>query len=710
MARFHVSLVLLSLVVAATSSSAQDTSQKRSSLTLPPLASPQVAVSSDGKRLLAPLPSSFSSAKVDLETGVVTNLPQRVFRPFFTKDGQRMLSGGAILDVKTGKRLVTFKGHEDRIVRSHLSIDGKFVVTGSTDKTVRVWDAQNGKELAKLTGHDKWIYSVAMDPQSKLVISGSNDSTARIWDWKTGKTLHTLTGHTGNCRFVAFSNDSKRAITLGVGGKARIWNAETGEEIALLEVPHGITHIALNPNGNQIATYNNLRDNQVRLWSWNGKSLYILDHAKPVQFAEFLADGSRLLTCSVETRIWDADSGIQLIRFEDAEHIKYSSLYPDGKRLIGSRVTMLGPQRRGLGIWDTETGKRLKTLELSDRNLRSIDMTPDGKNAIVSGYQNRAAIWDLETGERSLALQGGHAWQIWDVEFSPDGSKAATASLDQTARLWDAKTGKLIAVLSGHNDRVQYVTFSPSGKYVFSGSGPNHTTGRIWDATTGKPIQVLQGHTDKILHARFSKDEKRVLTGSEDNTARLWDVASGKELHQFKHGSTITTAEFSPDEKSILTASSGVLSKYWTTESGYRLNEGSGPSNEHSAKLWNAKTGALRAHMEHLAGVKASFTADGKQVITVSKGEIVIWSDTGKRVISKANPIANSGTTVFSPDRQRMMFLTDKSPAELWNISTLTKTRDYNLEKPFRKFFSQDGSAFYSMTHKGRFTSWDIGN
>ena len=256
-------------------------------------------------------------------------------------------------------------------------------------------------------------------------------------------------------------------------------------------------------------------------------------------------------------------------------------------------------------------------------------------------------------------FQGGHTWQVWDAGFSPDGSRIGTASLDQSARLWDAKTGKLIAVLKGHNDQVEYITFSPSGKYVFTGSGPNNNTARIWEAKKGKFVAELRGQTDNVVHARFSKDDKLVLTGSDDNSARLWAVASGKELRQFANGSTITSAEFSPDENSILTASIGRLSRYWTTKSGFRINDGSGPSKEHSARLWDTKTGKLRARLKHRAGVTSSFNSDGKQIVTVCKNEISFWhAASGEKLASKHSPIGYSGTTVFSPDRRHLMLIT----------------------------------------------------
>lgn len=694
----------LTLIVCCAFLVPQTHAQKPGSLSLPTLPAPTVAVSGNGKQVIAPLRSGFPSLRIHLKSGERALLAQRAYNPMFTPDSKRLLtSNGTILDVKTGKKILSLKGHQGRIVRARFSSDGKYVVTGSMDKTVRVWHASSGKELARLAGHDQWIFDVAMDPQNKWVISGSKDGTARIWDWTTGRSLFKLIGHNSNFWSVDFSKDSSRAVTVGQDGTARIWSTKTGEQIALLQAPNGINRAALNPNGNQIATYNTLRDNAVRVWSIeNGKLLYSLKCSHAVQVVQFNANGSQLLTCGGEAALWDAKTGKQVLKFKKAMGIRYAQLLPNEQQMIGA-------SRKAMGIWDAKTGAQLRAFDMSDRSLRSLSATPDGENAIVSGFQDQAAIWDLTTGKRSLVLQGGHAWQIWNVAFSPNGSRVATASLDQTARLWDANTGKEVAVLKGHDDRVRYASFSHSGKYLFTGSGPNNNTGRIWDAETGKLIQELQGHTDKVIHARFSRDEKQVLTGSDDYTARLWEVGSGKELHRFKHGSTITTAEFSPDEKSILTASSGWLSLYWMI-GGKRANEGSGPSKEHSAKIWDTKTGKQRAHLEHPAGVMASFTPDGMHVVTACRGTITFWSaDSGKKGESFRGRGAKGAKVIFCPNRQYFVVLEPGKPAELWSITDQKKLREIKVDKPFRSFFSRDSRTFYSMTRQGKLSWWPIG-
>jgi WD40 repeat protein len=95
------------------------------------------------------------------------------------------------------------------------SPDSKLVVSGSWDKTVRLWDAVTGAALQTHEGHSDWVSSVAFSPDSKLVVSGSWDKTVRLWDAVTGAALQTLEGHSGSVT-VAFSPDGKLLPTLRV--------------------------------------------------------------------------------------------------------------------------------------------------------------------------------------------------------------------------------------------------------------------------------------------------------------------------------------------------------------------------------------------------------------------------------------------------------------------------------------------------------------
>jgi WD40 repeat protein len=127
-----------------------------------------------------------------------------------------------------------FRGHTGFVCSVAFSSDGKHVVSGSYDHTIRVWDARIGELVAgPFEGHTKSVRSIAISPDGKRVASGSADCTIRMWDIETGDlAADPFKGHTDKLWSVAFSPDGKRVVSGSADYTIRIWDAGTGENIA----------------------------------------------------------------------------------------------------------------------------------------------------------------------------------------------------------------------------------------------------------------------------------------------------------------------------------------------------------------------------------------------------------------------------------------------------------------------------------------------
>ena len=126
------------------------------------------------------------------------------------------------------------------------------------------------------------------------------------------------------------------------------------------------------------------------------------------------------------------------------------------------------------------------------------------------------------------------------------------------------------SALRGHGTSVNSAVFSPDGARVLTASYDN--TARLWDAASGQELRVLRGHEHQVNSAVFSPDGARVLTASDGNTARLWDAASGQELRVLRgHECSVYSAVFSPDGARVLTASADNTARLWDAASGQEL-------------------------------------------------------------------------------------------------------------------------------------------
>jgi hypothetical protein len=131
-----------------------------------------------------------------------------------TPDGRFVVSGSfdntlRVWNLATGKIKTTLQGHMSYVFAVAITPDSRHVVSGSSDKTLRVWDLVTGETKTTLQGHTDSVHAVAVTPDSRYVVSGSSDKTLRVWDLKTGETKTTLQGHTGSVWAVAVTLDRR---------------------------------------------------------------------------------------------------------------------------------------------------------------------------------------------------------------------------------------------------------------------------------------------------------------------------------------------------------------------------------------------------------------------------------------------------------------------------------------------------------------------
>ena len=153
-----------------------------------------------------------------------------IFKRFYHSGLPKVVCG---VDQMWSPELMELQGHSGLVYSVAFSPDGSKIVSGSEDKTIRVWDVSTGIEvLPPLRGHDGTILSVAWSPDGSKIISGSADKIIRIWDASTGtETLPLLRGHDGMVQCVAFSPDGSKIISGSEDKTIRVWDVSTGFEM-----------------------------------------------------------------------------------------------------------------------------------------------------------------------------------------------------------------------------------------------------------------------------------------------------------------------------------------------------------------------------------------------------------------------------------------------------------------------------------------------
>lgn len=279
------------------------------------------------------------------------------------------------------------------------------------------------------------------------------------------------------------------------------------------------------------------------------------------------------------------------------------------------------------------------------------------------------------------------------------GSRRAANAQRDAAR---AEMRPRLFVQLGHASRVTSVAFSPDGRFALTGSWDN--SARLWEVETGKEIRMFQGHSSWISSVAFSPNERFILTGSYDKTARLWDVMTGSEVQRFEgHSASVLSVAFSPDGKTILTG--GDL----------------------TARLWDVATGReLRRFEGHKYIVQAvAFSPDGHSLLTgSSEGIAILWAvETGETIRrfrederirrSSIGPYRPPGRpdisfVAFSPDGKSIV-LGCAGYARLWNATTGDEIRllEYGSTSSSFAAFSPDGHLVLTSGDKNSVQTWD---
>jgi WD40 repeat protein/serine/threonine protein kinase len=571
-------------------------------------------------------------------------------------DGQHFACGMKdeikIRNAATGAEEMILRGHSGPVCIAY-SPDGRRIVSGSVDKTIKVWDARTGIALMTLTGNQDAVDNVAYSPNGERIASGGYDGTVRLWDANSGKEIFTMRGHQEqNCNWaLAFSPDGKWLASSGGWDKMiKIWDVSNGTEVATIVGDRtAVRPVTFSPDSSYVAFGG--FDKVVRIWDVNQcvEKAVLRGHNGIINALAFTQDGKRIISSGSDgtIRVWDTATNNELmilrghiggakaiclsptgkevysIGYEDT--VKVWGLYVDREQLALEEHDALGqivfsPDGRSVAgirsntivLWNVSSGAEAMTMKSNWNDYPSIAFNPDGRQ-IACGNGDVVEIWNVASGNKTMTLRG-HTGSVYCVAFSPDGRSVVSVSEKNEMKVWDAGTGaELLNVAWQRNSpesfadgaarHVRSIAFIRDGKWVVV-PGYDETV-RVWDLSSGEQVMTLRGHKLFVRGVAVSPDGRRIASCSSDKTIKIWDANTGIELMTLVgHQSLVQSVSFSPDGRRIISC---------------------GEYNE--VKIWDASNGAEVMHLEIPDGVLwAVFSPDGRTVgICSGGGRIILW-------------------------------------------------------------------------------------
>ncbi|MCU0566973.1 MAG: caspase family protein [Oculatellaceae cyanobacterium Prado106] len=583
--------------------------------------------------------------------------------------------------IETTQERNRLEGHSQRVNRVALSPDGQWIVSGSDDATVRIWQingalaktltlsdrvtdlsfSPNGRSLAAATADGKvtllnaadgtmqrslsipastpFVTSIAFSPSGQMlaIASRSNSGTQKtaahalqLWNLADGKLLKTFAGHEGWVNQVQFSPDGKVLASASEDQRVKLWDVAQGNLIRDLQ-GHGdrVTSLSFSPDGKTLVSGSG--DKTLKLWDWaTGSATKTLEgHTEQINSVQFSRDGRWIVSASQDQslRLWQAEDGLLLTQLRGHGAAVLSAIFsPDRPLIISASAD------NSIRLWD------VPTLDKTPNRYTAIATQPN--QPWIATAQDRIIQLHRQVRQNLEARNlTGHQQPVSALRFSPNSQQLASGSDDQTLMLWTMADRRLLATLKGHKGRINDIAYSPDGQILASAS--EDRTIRFWKATDGHPIRALTGHQDAVSRVAFSPDGSLLASGSYDNTVKIWRVRDGQLLQTLTgHGLAIAALTFSPDGQTLASASWDNTIRLWTVTNGQPLRTLAGHeggvtslsfssngqvlasgSEDQTLKLWTVADGSLlktlRGERDRILGLQ--FTPQDQSLLRLGE-------------------------------------------------------------------------------------------
>ncbi|KAI9146507.1 WD40-repeat-containing domain protein [Paraphysoderma sedebokerense] len=368
-----------------------------------------------------------------------------------------------------------------------------------------------------LSGHSEAVLSVHFSPDGRQLASGSGDTTVRIWDLDTETPKATLKSHKSWVLCVAWAPDCKTLASGSMDSTIQLWDPLTGNAIGSPLKGHrdAITSLSWepmhsNPDCNRLASSS--KDGTVKVWDTKLRHAVfsLSQHTKSVTCVKWGGKGliyTASRDCTI--KVWDAKQGKLVRSLQGHGH------WVNTMALSTDYILRTGPFDHTDRTFDSKEAAHKAALERYRTHKGKSD------ERLVSGSDDFTLfLWNPEKAKQPVARLTGHQQLVNQVIFSPSGHLLASASFDKSIKLWDGFTGKFMYNLRAHVASVYQICFSSDSRLLLSAS--KDSTCKIWDLKTRKMKVDLPGHADEVYAVDWSPNGEKAASGSKDKALKIW--------------------------------------------------------------------------------------------------------------------------------------------------------------------------------------------
>ncbi|HEX5839419.1 MAG TPA: hypothetical protein VFY26_16400 [Anaerolineales bacterium] len=485
-----------------------------------------------------------------------------------------------------------FSASEDQITYLAFDRDGRWLVSASKDRNVRVWkinrSSANGvagqSTILKIFNQE--ITSVHFSPRTNWLVAGSADRSIALWDLRAGFDPiepARLAGENTTVYNPSFSPDGTWLAAVETEGETavlNVWDTDafaSGNRTPALALDSRYTY-AFNPNGKDLAAI---------LWEEEGSSLEVVDLQNPGETGQRVYEGLADIAYLAHT----PQGGSHLVAYDSNQKIYFWNTSDYGEPVIHSLESAPSDFKfSSTGRWLAAvvrytTGGLIYLFDLQDPAAKPLvyespdggiydfAFSPDERWFGVGTMPGETSdgniyLWDLsQQAPQAVGSSAVHTGYVNTLAFDPASGFVATGDDAGVVRVWDLTGGIISEPVSesiAHTDWVVRVMFSPDGKWLASNAADGSINLWEWQAME-EGYYALSGHEGYVTILQFSPTSRWLASGSVDRTIRLWDLSNPYGTPIVLKGSSdeITTLAFSPDEQYLLSNTYTADARLW---------------------------------------------------------------------------------------------------------------------------------------------------
>ncbi|KAK1435898.1 hypothetical protein QVD17_01671 [Tagetes erecta] len=431
------------------------------------------------------------------------------------------------------ENLKKHRGHRNAVYCATFDRLGRYVITGSDDRLVKIWSMETAYCLASCRGHEGDITDLAVSFNNAFVASASNDCIIRVWRIADGLPVSVLRGHTGAVTAIAFSprlGSVYQLLSSSDDGSCRIWDARHSQFSPRIYIPkppepgknngpststfvpqsHQIFCCAFNASGTVFVTGSS--DTLARVWNAcksssdnpeqpNHEMDILAGHENDVNYVQFSG-------CAVASRfsVSDASKEENLPKFKNTwfTHDNIVTCSRDGSAIIWVPKSRRSHGR--VGRWTRAYHLKVPPPPMPPQPPRGgprqrILPTPRGVNMIVWSLDNRFVL---------------------------------AAIMDCRICVWNAVDGSLVHSLTGHSESTYVLDVHPFNPRIAMSAGYDGKT-IVWDIWEGLPIRIFEIGRFKLVDGKFSPDGTSIILSDEVGQLYILSTGQGEAQNDAKY-------------------------------------------------------------------------------------------------------------------------------------------------------------------------------